>query len=279
MPLVTLKQMLNDALSNNYAICAFNVENLEMAQAVILSADNLYSPVIIQTTPSTLKYAPPEVFVGMIKSLADLVRIPVALHLDHGSNLEILKHCLTAGYTSVMIDGSLLPFEENIALSKKAVIMSGIIPVEAELGTIGGKEDSLSAGIQYANPNQVNDFVRQTSVFSLAVAIGTAHGVYKGNPKLDLNLLKKIHELVDIPLVLHGTSGVPEDLVRACIRLGISKVNYATDLRIAYTDAIRNWVSKNMNSFDPKQIGNDAKEAVVKIVSDRIRLVGSDGKA
>jgi len=278
MPLVSSREMLYNAQKHNYAVCAFNVENLEMAQAVIHAADSLHSPVIIQTTPSTLKYAPPEVFVGMIGSIAAMVDTPVALHLDHGSSIELLQVCLTAGYTSVMIDGSMLSFEENIKISRKAVEMAGEIPVEAELGTVGGKEDYLSSSIQYVNPDQVREFVKQTGVTSLAVAIGTAHGVYKGEPKLDLQLLARVHELIEVPLVLHGTSGVPDETVRKCIQLGINKVNYATDLRITYTNAVRNWVSENKSAFDPKQFGNVAREAVAVVVNHRIRLVGSNNR-
>lgn len=279
MSLVSPGAMLRDAHRGGYAVCAFNVENLEMAQAVIEGAEGLNAPVIVQTTPSTLKYAPASAFVGMIASLAGLSRAPVALHLDHATNLDLVRLCLQAGYTSIMIDGSLLPYEENLALSKEAVLIAGGVPVEAELGTVGGKEDELSSDSMLADPEQAEEFVRLTGVSSLAVAIGTAHGVYKGAPKLDLSLLGRIRALLEVPLVLHGGSGVPTATIRACIAQGISKVNYATDLRIAYTQAVRDWMAVNAEGFDPKLYGRAAREAVRAAVDRLISVSGSEGKA
>lgn len=278
MPLVSSKDMLLKAAREGYAVGAFNIENMEIAQAVIEGAVEMNAPVMIQTTSGTLQYAPPEVFYGMVKALADRVSVPIALHLDHGSGLELVQRCRDAGYTSLMIDGSKLPFEDNVDITRKAVTMAEDIPVEAELGTVGGKEDGMEGGIQYTDPAKAAEFVQRTGLSSLAVAIGTAHGVYKGEPRLNIDLLASIHAATPVPLVLHGSSGVPDAQIGACIANGISKVNYATDLRIAYTDAVRAWLAGN-SGFDPKGYGKAAREAVRAVVRDRIALTGSKGKA
>lgn len=193
MPLVSSKDMLLKAAREGYAVGAFNIENMEIAQAVIEGAVEMNAPVMIQTTSGTLQYAPPEVFYSMVKALADRVSVPIALHLDHGSGLELVQRCRDAGYTSLMIDGSKLPFEDNVDITCKAVTMAGDIPVEAELGTVGGKEDGMEGGIQYTDPAKAAEFVQRTGLSSLAVAIGTAHGVYKGEPRLNIDLLASIH--------------------------------------------------------------------------------------
>ncbi|MBE0600661.1 MAG: class II fructose-bisphosphate aldolase [Firmicutes bacterium] len=278
MPLVTSKELLLAAQKDKYAIAAFNVENMEMAQAVISAAEEACAPVIVQTTSGTLKYAPPAIFAGIVAHLAQNVKVPVAMHLDHGSSLELAKACIAAGYTSLMIDGSLLPFSGNVALTKSVVQIAYNLPVEAELGTVGGKEDGHDAKPQYTDPKEAVEFVRETDISSFAVAIGTAHGVYKGVPKLNIDLLDKIRQAVAIPLVLHGTSGVPHDQVRACIRRGICKVNYATELRIAFSDGVKSVLAKRPDVFDPKQYLAAGREAVKSRVLELIRLCGCDGK-
>lgn len=279
MPLVSTREMLLKALRGGYAVCAFNVENMEMLQAVVAAAERMRSPVILQTTSSTLKYAPPEAFSGLAQALAAAAEVPIALHLDHGSGAELAQRCKRAGYTSLMIDGSKLPFEQNVALTRQVVVLAGDTPVEAELGTVGGKEDESEAKVQYTDPVKAAEFAERTGIFSLAVAIGTAHGVYHGEPRLNLNLLRDIHAGLAIPLVLHGTSGIAPDVVRECIASGICKVNYATDLRQAYTAAVRAWLWDNPDAFDPKGFGAAAREAVAQIACDRMRIVGSEGKA
>ena len=279
MSLVSSRGMLLNARAGRYAIGAFNVENLEMAQAVIAAAEKMQSPVLIQTTPGTLKYAPPEAFAGMVKGLARQAKVPVALHLDHGDSFELACRCKDAGYTSLMIDGSLLPFEENIALAARVVALAGDLPVEAELGTVGGKEDTHSAGIQYTDPDQAAEFVRRTGIASFAPAIGTAHGVYKDTPRLDLDRLAEIRARVQVPLVLHGTSGVPDDTVKECIQRGICKVNYATELRITFTDAVRAALGAMPDAFDPKKYLAAGREAVAEKVCHLITVCGSRGKA
>lgn len=282
MSLVTSKQLLLDAQKGGYAVGAFNVENMEMVQAVIAAAEELRSPVIVQTTPGTLAYAPPELYYANVQAAANAASVPVAIHLDHGNSYELAMRALKAGYTSIMIDGSQKPFEENVGLTKAVVEVcrTAGIPVEAELGKVGGKEDGLDGGEGngYTVPEEAAEFVRQTGVDSLAVAIGTAHGVYKGIPKLDLDRISRIRELVSVPLVLHGTSGVPDDTVRRCIARGMCKVNYATDLRIAFTEGVRECLQKDPKVYDPKKYGAAGRERVKAYVLQKIKVCGSDGK-
>ncbi len=282
MSFVTSSKMLLDAQKNGYAVGAFNIENMEMIKAVLSAAEEMCSPVILQTTPSTLKYASPELFAAMVRVESSNVTIPVCLHLDHGNSFELAMRSINAGYSSVMIDGSSLALEENIALSASVVERAHAvnISVEAELGTIGGKEDNLVRDSSiYTDPNDAAKFVSETAVDSLAVAIGTAHGVYKDTPKIDLDRLSAIRKVVSIPLVLHGSSGVPEDVVVECVRRGICKVNYATDLRVAYTAGVRDFLLANSDVFDPKKYGVEGMKRVSDYVKLKIELLGSKGKA
>ncbi len=279
MSFVSTREMLLDAQKNAYAVGAFNVENMEMAQAVVAAAEQMNAPVILQTTPGTLKYADPKLFAGMVSRLARDAKVPVALHLDHGNTYELSEKCAREGYTSLMIDGSMLPFEGNVEITRKVVAMACGIPVEAELGKVGGKEDDHEADDQYTNPQEAAKFVEMTGIFSFAPAIGTAHGVYKAEPKLDLNRLSEIRSLVDTPLVLHGTSGVPEDQVRECIRRGICKVNYATELRIVYTNAVKEYIANDPKVYDPKKYSAAGRKAVQERVCKLIELLGSSGRA
>lgn len=283
MSFVTTKELLNNAQKGHYAVGAFNVENMEMAQAVVTAAVEMNAPVILQTTPSTVKYADVSLYRAMVKALAESVSVPVAMHLDHGSSYELCERAVGAGYTSVMIDGSKLEFEENVAISKKTVDMAAKagIPTEAELGTVGGKEDShevKNADVLYTNPEKAREFVERTGVDSLAVAIGTAHGFYKGEPKLDFDRLEEIRKVVSIPLVLHGASGVPDEKVIQSIKQGICKVNFATELRAAYTKGVRS-VLEDTAVFDPKAYGKAGRSAVVELVKHKIGICGSQGKA
>ena len=279
MAFVTTGEMLKKAQEGGYAIGAFNAENLEMVQAIIAAAEAENAPVMIQTTPGTLKYAGPKCFAGIVSRMARDAKVPVALHLDHGNSYELAEECAREGYTSLMIDGSKLPFGGNVEITRRVVEMAKGLPVEAELGTVGGKEDGMEAKPQYTDPEEAAAFVRLTGISSFAVAIGTAHGVYKGEPKLDLDRLSEVRAKVDIPLVLHGTSGVPEDQVRECIRRGICKVNYATDLRIAFTNSVKKAIESNPDAFDPKKYLAEGRKAVQARVQELIRLLGSSGKA
>ena len=282
MAYTTSKRILTDAQAGGYAVGAFNVENMEMVLAVLSAAETLKSPVILQTTPSTLKYATPEIFASMIKAAVEAVSVPVCLHLDHGNSYELAVRAINAGYSSVMIDGSALAFDGNISLTRSVVEIAHAegVPVEAELGAIGGKEDSLeSLGGAYTDPSDARHFADETGIDSLAVAIGTAHGIYKSTPKVDVGRLSTIRETVSVPLVLHGTSGVPDETVKDCIKCGICKVNYATDLRLAYTAGVRGFLDDNPDAFDPKKYGTAGKSRVEDYVKNRILLLGSSGKA
>lgn len=282
MALVSTKKMLLDAQKNKYAVGAFNVENMEMVQAVIAAAEELNAPVIMQTTPSTVRYADLDYFYAAAKVAAQRAVVPAAIHLDHGSSFELAMQALRAGYTSIMIDGSQQTLEENIRISRAvadACHPSGI-PVEAELGKVGGKEDDLDQGQQnqYTDPEQAQLFAEAAGIDSLAVAIGTAHGVYKGVPHIDLERLSEIKKNVMIPLVLHGTSGVPDEIVKECIARGICKVNYATDLRIAFSDAVKEVLKKHPETIDPKKYFAEGREAVKEYVKQKMIVCGSAGR-
>ncbi|MGN8799079.1 tagatose-bisphosphate aldolase subunit GatY [Candidatus Merdisoma sp. HCP28S3_D10] len=283
MSFVTSEKMLLDAQKGGYAVGAFNVENMEMVMAVIAAAEELRAPLMMQTTPSTIKYAGLDMYLANVKAAAERASVPVCLHLDHGDSFDLAMRALRTGYTSIMIDGSHNVFEENIAITKAvadACRPSGI-PVEAELGKVGGKEDDLDGGTGngYTDPLEAKEFVERTGVNSLAVAIGTAHGVYKGVPKLDLDRLAEIRKVVDIPLVLHGASGLSEEAVVESIKRGICKVNFATELRIAYTDGVKEFLAANPDAFDPKKYGKVAMEHVKEIVETRMKMCGCAGKA
>ena len=282
MALVTTRELFADAQKNSYAIGAFNVENMEMVQAVAAAAEELKAPVIMQTTPSTVKYADLRYFYANVKAAAEMASVPIVVHLDHGNSFDLAMRALRVGYTSIMIDGSHESFADNVAVSKAvadACHPSGV-PVEAELGKVGGKEDDLEAGDEnpYTDPQQAKEFVERTGVDSLAVAIGTAHGVYKGIPKVDVDRLSAIREVVSIPLVLHGTFGVPDDIVRECVRRGICKVNYATDLRIAFSRGVKAYMQEDPDVFDPKKYNARGREEVKQYVMSKILVCGSDGR-
>ena len=282
MAFVTTEKMLADADKGGYAIGAFNVENMEMVMAVIKACEEMNSPAILQTTPSTVKYAGLDMYYANVMTAAKRATVPIALHLDHGNSFELAMQALRTGYTSIMIDGSHDSFEENIAVSKRVAdaCRPNGIPVEAELGKVGGKEDDLECDDPgYTDPQDAVKFVKETGISSLAVAIGTAHGIYKGEPKLDLDRLSEIRAVVDIPLVLHGASGVPDDTVRACIKRGISKVNFATELRIAYSNGIKAYLKDNPEAFDPKKYDAVGMQYVTDLVKQKIEVCGSQNKA
>ena len=282
MALVTSEKMLLDAQKRGYAVGAFNCENMEMVKAIIAAAEELRAPVMLQTTPSTIRYASLDMFAGMVAAEAKRATVPVCLHLDHGSSFELAVQAINAGYTSVMIDGSKLPFEENIAVSKRVADVAAAvgIPCEAELGKVGGKEDDLVAEADTnTDPMEAKDFVERTGVTSLAVAIGTAHGFYVGTPVLDKERLSEIRKVVDIPLVLHGASGLTDQDVRDCVARGICKVNFATELRKAFTDACRKVAEEDPKAFDPKVFCKAGMAAVKALVMGRMKVCGCDGKA
>jgi len=273
--------MLLDARCGGYAVAAFNIENMEMAQAVIDAAVESGSPTLLQTTPPTLRYAAPAVFAALVGALAAEAPVSVALQLDHGNSLDLAARALAAGYTSLMIDGSGLPFEENVALTRQAVrAVSGRAPVEGELGKVGGKEDDLEAEADAnTDPAQAAEFVRRTGVDSLAVGIGTAHGFYAEAPVLDKGRLSAIRAVVDVPLVLHGASGLSNEDVRQCVVRGICKVNFATELRVAYTDGVKQALREDPGLFDPKKLGEAGKRGVKELAMAKMALCACAGKA
>lgn len=282
MPMTTSKELLRNAQRGKYAVGAFNVENMEMVQAVVEAAIALNSPAIIQTTPSTLRHGEPKLYAAMVRAAAEQAPVPIALHLDHGENFALAAQALRAGYTSIMIDGSHSAFEENIALSRRVVEMAGAmgIPVEAELGKVGGKEDDLDGGAGgLTDPADAARFVAETGISSLAVAIGTAHGLYAGAPKLDIPRLRAIRKAVEIPLVLHGASGLSTAQVQECIREGCCKVNFATELRIAYSDGVKAVFADRPDTFDPKAYGKAGREKVKELVKHWMTVCGSNGKS
>lgn len=279
MAIVTSKGIMEAARKEGYAVPAFNVENMEMVQEVLDTAVEMKSPVIFQTTPSTIKYAGIDILKSVVFAAAQHSPIPVALHLDHGGSFDLVVKAVRAGYTSLMIDGSKLNFEENISITKKVVEVGKVtgIPVEAELGKVGGKEDELEVSDKsaaYTDPEEAKEFVARTGIDSLAVAIGTAHGFYKGEPKLDFERLEKIGTAVDTLLVLHGASGVPDKDVKKAIQLGICKVNFATELRAAMTRGVREALVDD-NVFDPKVYLTKGKQFVKDVVKQKITICGS----
>lgn len=282
MAIINTNEMLADAKQKHYAVGAFNVENMEFVQAVIWAAEEMHSPVIVQTSVNTLKYASPEMFINMVRTCAETVKVPVAIHLDHGSTLFNIMSCVKAGYKSVMFDGSMLPYEKNVDQTRLVVELCKSIgvSVEAELGAISGKEGAPEdSSMLYTDPDVAVDFVNRTGIDSLAVSIGTVHGLYKATPNLDYNRLSVIKNSIEAPLVLHGASGLTIDHLRECIARGITKVNIATELRCAWTDTYRRYIKENETVFDPKKASKLAREAVMNVVKEKILVFGSNSMA
>ena len=304
--LVTNKDLMVPARKNGYAIGAFNVQNLESMSAIAEAATEEKSPVIMQITPSVIKYAGLAYISNLVKTAAQLAPVPVAMHLDHGGDFETATKCIDAGFSSVMIDGSFLSFEENVAVTKRVVSVAHPkgVSVEAELGKLAGVEERSVAEKDaiLTDPEAAVDFVEKTGVDTLAVAIGTSHGAYKfkSEAKLDLERLKVISEKISIPLVLHGASsvpqwivekaneygaelsgakGIPEDQYRKAIPLGIAKINIDTDLRLAFTATVREVLTKSRKNFDPRKILGPARDAMKEVAKGKMRLFGSSGKA
>ena len=281
MPLTTTVSMLRKAQEQGFAVGAFNVENMEMAQAIISAAEELRAPVILQTTPSTVRYAGTGMYAAMVAALAQEASVPVAMHLDHGDGFALCAQALRSGYTSVMIDGSKLPLEENIALTYKVSEMCAAVgvPVEGEIGRVGGKEDDLESDGGYTIPEEAVRFEKESGLFSMAVGVGTAHGFYKEKPQLNKELITTLRGMLQAPMVLHGASGLSDEDVKDCIRRGICKVNFATELRAAYTEGVKAVLAENPKTFDPKAYGKEARQWVKALVMERMLVCGCDGKA
>jgi fructose-bisphosphate aldolase class II len=308
MPLVTSKGLFADALRGGYAIGAFNVNNMEIIQGIIDGVTQERSPVILQFSQGGRKYARPEYIMKLVEAALQTTDLPVVLTLDHGEDFEICKACVDGGFTSVMIDGSRFPLEENIRLTKQVVDYAhprGVV-VEAELGRLKGVEDNISVAERDAiltHPDEAKRLVEETGCDSLAVAIGTSHGAYKfkGEPYLDFERLEKIQEVLpNYPLVLHGASsvldelvekcnryggklkaarGVPEEMIARAAKMNVCKVNIDTDVRLAMTAAIREIFATKPEEFDPRKYLGPARDAIREMVRRKVRLLGCAGKA
>ncbi len=304
MALASTRDVLRKAYKEGYAVGHFNISNMETVQGVVQAAVSLRAPVIMATSEGAIKYAGINFLYDLAHTASELTNVPVCLHLDHGKDLSLIKKCIKLGYSSVMYDGSHLPFEKNISMTRKVVALARRqgISVEAELGTIGGAEDNVaSRKIIYTDPENAKEFVEKTGCDFLAVAIGTSHGAYKftGEAKLKIDLLKEIRRKVKLPLVLHGASGVPGVVVneaerygaklrgvkgipdyqiRLAVKNGINKINTDTDLRLAFDAAVRKVIREQPQDFDPRHILGPARDLITKVVERRIKLFGSGGK-
>jgi len=284
MALVTSKEMLLKAKKEGYAVGAFNANNMECIQAVIETAEEEKAPVILQVSQGAIKYAGLEMAVSMVKIMAEAVSVPVVLHLDHGTSFEQNVRCLRAGFTSLMYDGSLEPLEKNVEITSKVVEIAHTIgiPVEAELGRVTGTEDKLTPEQVEAlktDPLQAKEFVERTKCDSLAVAVGSIHRMRTREAELDILRLKRIRELVDIPLVLHGSSGVALDSIKEGIAARLCKVNVATQVSMAFLRGIRKGLEKMPEEFDFRKIVIMGKNEVKEVVREYMRVFGCCGKA
>ena len=302
MALVTTKDMFEKALKDDYAVGAFNVNNMEIIQGIVEAAQEEKAPLILQVSAGARKYAKPAYLLKLVEAAVIDTGLDIALHLDHGEDFDICKKCVDDGFTSVMIDGSKHPFEENIRITREVVEYAHAhgVTVEAELGKLAGIEDNIKVDAKNATftvPEEAAEFVQKTGVDSLAIAIGTSHGAYKfkGDPYLDFERLQEIHKLIpDTPLVLHGAStvlpefvakcneyggdipgaqGVPEDMIRTATKYGICKVNIDTDLRLAMTAEIRKYMVEHPADFDPRKYLGPARDAIKGMVQHKLKNV------
>ena len=278
--IITKSEILLDAQSNGYAVPTFNIHNLETMKTVLETAQELRSPVMIAVTPSTVDYIGQEFLIELMDAAKKSYDIPICFHLDHHEKVEDIKALIQKGIPSVMIDASHHTFEENVRIVREVVEFAAPfgVAVEAELGRLSGVEDDLEVDEKdqiYTNPEQASEFVSRTGISSLAVAIGTAHGLYKGEPKLDLERLAAIQKEVSIPLVLHGGSGLPDELVQKTIKLGICKVNIATELKMAFVKGLRSYLQEHPDANDPRHYFQDAVAEMKKVTADKIKMCGS----
>jgi fructose-bisphosphate aldolase class II len=281
---VGVSELLAEADRGRYAVGAFNANNMEIVQAIVEAAELERAPVIMQASQGAISYAGLDYITGLVKMAAYKATVPVALHLDHGTDFEQIVRCVRSGFSSVMYDGSKLTLEENIAVTRKVLEIARPIgvSVEAELGKIGGTEDQVHVSekeAMFTDPEEAEYFVEQTQVESLAIAIGTAHGQYRGTPQLDFARLEKIKKLVNIPIVLHGSSGVPDDAVKRAIKLGVCKVNIDTNIREIFVSKMREVLAGKPDEIDPRKILGPARQAAVDVIRDKIRVFGSSNMA
>jgi len=307
MGLVTNRELLQKAFREGYAVGAFNINNMEFLEALATAAREERSPVIVAVSEGAIKYAGFEVLVGMVQVVASRTPAPMSLHLDHGKDPAVIRQCIEGGFTSVMIDASDKEFSENVRVTRSVVESAAArgVSVEAELGRLAGIEDAVSVAERDAlltDPAQAAEFVKSTGVDSLAVSIGTSHGAYKfkGESVLAVDRVKQIRDMIGIPLVLHGASGVsqaivnkaaqygaalgkpagvPDDSIREAIRYGVAKVNIDTDMRLAFMASLRETLSTKTSEFDPRKILGPARDAIAEVVRGKMKLFGSSGRA
>lgn len=284
MALVTLKELLDKAEAGGYAVGAFNCNNMEIVQAIMEAAESEKAPVILQASQGAIKYAGIDYIAAMVRLAAEQAKIPVALHLDHGTDFDQVMLCIRHGFSSVMIDGSRYPLQENIAATKKVMEIARAVgvSVEGELGRIGGTEDQVKVSereASFTDPQEARIYVQETGVDAFAPSVGTAHGQYHGRPELDFRRLTKIRQLTGIPLVLHGSSGVPDEEITEAISKGVRKVNIDTNIREAFVAGIKEAINKNSAEIDPRKLLGPAREAACRVIREKIRLFGSSGQA
>ncbi|WP_058308719.1 class II fructose-1,6-bisphosphate aldolase [Gracilibacillus massiliensis] len=284
MPLVSMKEMLETANKNRYAVGQFNLNNLEYVQAILQAAEEEKSPVILGVSEGAGKYMGGfNVVVAMVKATMEAQRttVPVAIHLDHGSSFEACAKAIHAGFTSVMIDASHDPFEENIAVTSKVVELAHFhgVSVEAELGTVGGEEDGVQGGIMYADTNECKELVERTGIDCLAPALGSVHGTYQGEPNLGFKEMEEINTVAGVPLVLHGGTGIPIHDIQKAISYGTSKINVNTENQIQQTKVVREVLEANPKMIDPRKYLGPSRDAIKDTVIGKMREFGSSGKA
>ncbi|MBA4602934.1 class II fructose-1,6-bisphosphate aldolase [Thermoactinomyces mirandus] len=284
MPLVSMNAFLPRAKKEGFAVGQFNINNLEFVQAIIEAGKEERSPLIFGASEGAIRYMGLKNVVALSKVAAEEADVPVALHLDHGSSFEVVMQCIQAGFSSVMFDGSHYPLEENIRLTKKVVeaAHSVGVSVEGELGTIGGVEDDLDVkdeDASLAKPEEALRFWKETNVDALAIAVGTAHGLYKGEPKIHYDIIEEVAGLIEAPIVLHGGSGVPDEAIRIAVSKGVAKINVNTENQVAMGKVVRELLDKNPDMIDPRKYLGPAREAIKETVKGKMRLFGSSGKA
>jgi fructose-bisphosphate aldolase class II len=284
MPLVSMNEFLPKAKKNKFAVGQFNMNNLEFAQAIVEAAMIEKSPFIYGVSEGALKYMGIEFTVALAEAAAKKSGLPIALHLDHGSSFEVAMKCIRAGFSSVMFDGSHYSFEENIRLTKEVVKAAHAmgVSVEGELGTIGGVEDDISvdeADASLANPEEAIRFWEETGVDCVAIAVGTAHGMYAGEPNIRFDIIEKVASQIPVPVVLHGGSGVPDEMIRKSIEVGVGKINVNTENQVACTGTIREVLAKDAKVYDPRKYLTPARNAMVEVVQSKIKLFGSGNQA
>ncbi|MCC2683942.1 MAG: tagatose-bisphosphate aldolase [Paenibacillaceae bacterium] len=284
MSLVSMNAFLPQAKEKKFAVGQFNMNNLEFAQAIMEAAIELKSPFIYGVSEGALKYMGIEYTVAIAEAAAKASGLPIALHLDHGSSFEVAMKCIRAGFSSVMFDGSHHSFEENIRLTKEVVKAARAmgVSVEGELGTIGGVEDDISVDEKNANlakPSEAIRFYEETGVDCLAIAVGTAHGMYAGEPNIRFDIIEEVSRAIPVPVVLHGGSGVPDEMIRRAVQVGVGKINVNTENQVACTDAIRAALAKDSKVYDPRKYLGPARTAMVEVVKSKILLFGSNNQA